>query len=108
LTGRRSGLDTGYDHWRRNTGGVDEDVTGQADGEGVTSFDAGWMGCDVLPTAFRRQMQSVAVGEVVEFTMFDPSAKEDLPSLARMMGHKIVRSDERDDGALTVSVERGR
>ena len=66
------------------------------------------MGCDALPTAFRRQMQSVAVGDVVDFILFDPSAKEDTPSLARMMGHKILRSEQRDDGALVVSVERGR
>jgi TusA-related sulfurtransferase len=74
----------------------------------VIPFDAGWMGCDALPMAFRRQMQAVAVGDIVEFTLFDPSAKEDLPSLARMMGHKILRSEQRDDGALIVSVERAR
>ena len=74
----------------------------------TTQFDAGWMGCDVLPMVFRRSMQAVAVGDVVEFRLFDPSAKEDLPSLARMMGHKIVRSEPGDDGALIVSIERAR
>ena len=74
----------------------------------IIVFDAGWMGCDVLPMAFRRQMQAVALGDVVEFTVFDPSAKEDLPSLARMMGHRILRSEQREDGAIVVSVERAR
>ena len=78
------------------------------EGGRVITFDAGWMGCDVLPMTFRRQMQSVALGDIVEFTMFDPSAKSDLPSLARMMGHKILRSETREDGALVVSVERAR
>jgi TusA-related sulfurtransferase len=83
----------------------------QASAEGggrVTRFDAGWMGCDVLPMEFRRRMQAVEVGDVVEFTVLDPSAKEDLPSLARMMGHKILQSEEGADGALVVSVERAR
>jgi TusA-related sulfurtransferase len=78
------------------------------DGARVIAFDAGWMSCDVLPMAFRRQMQAVAVGDVVVCTVFDPSAKEDLPSLARMLGHKILRSEHRDDGAHVVSVERAR
>jgi TusA-related sulfurtransferase len=74
----------------------------------IVEFDAGWMGCDVLPMAFRRQMQDVAVGDVVEFTVFDPSAKSDLPSLARMMGHRILRSEDREDGATVMSIERAR
>jgi TusA-related sulfurtransferase len=73
-----------------------------------TKFDAGWMGCDVLPMTFRRQIQAIDVGDVVEFTVFDPSAKSDLPSLARMMGHRILGCVEREDGALIVSVERAR
>jgi TusA-related sulfurtransferase len=53
-------------------------------------------------------MQAVALGDIVEFTLLDPSAKEDLPSLARMMGHKILHAEERGDGALVVAVERAR
>ena len=86
----------------------DEGLVDRIDGGRVLAFDAGWMSCDVLPMAFRRQMQSVGVGDVVVCTVFDPSAKEDLPSLARMLGHKILRSEDRGDGALVVSVERGR
>jgi TusA-related sulfurtransferase len=86
----------------------EEGPTDLIEGARVIAFDAGWMSCDVLPMAFRRQMQAVAVGDVVVCTVFDPSAKEDLPSLARMLGHKILRSEDRDDGGLVVSVERGR
>jgi len=87
---------------------MDEGRVDRTDGGRGVPFDAGWMSCDVLPMAFRRQMQAVAVGDVVVCTVFDPSAEEDLPSLARMLGHKILRSENRDDGALLVSVERGR
>ena len=57
---------------------------------------------------FRRNMQSLEVGDSIEFLVRDPSAKEDLPPLARMMGHRILAEDELDDGALSVVVERAR
>jgi TusA-related sulfurtransferase len=74
----------------------------------VTRFDAGWMGCDLLPMEFRRRMQAVGLGDIVEFVVYDPSAKEDLPSLARMMGHRIVRTETGEDGAMMMRVERAR
>lgn len=72
-------------------------------------FDAGDLGCaDGLAGQFRRQIQQIPVGDVLVVSTRDPAAKEDLPPLARMMGH-IVRSIEApDDGRLLVSVERGR
>lgn len=57
---------------------------------------------------FRRTMQGLEVGEIIEFRMRDPSAKEDLPPLARMMGHRILAEEELDDGTLAVVVERAR
>ena len=74
----------------------------------VTRFDAGWMGCDLLPMEFRRRMQAVGLGDIVEFVVFDPSAKEDLPSLARMMGHRILWTEAGEGGAMIVSIERAR
>jgi TusA-related sulfurtransferase len=75
----------------------------------LSSFDAGSMGCaDGLPMEFKRRIQSVAVGERLEVVVHDPSAKEDLPSLARLMGHRIRSIDEREDGGLAIVVERGR
>ncbi len=53
-------------------------------------------------------MQAVGLGDIVEFVVFDPSAKEDLPSLARMMGHRILWTEAGEGGAMIVSVERAR
>ena len=72
-------------------------------------YDAGPMGCgEGLHMEFRRHMQSLEVGDVMEFVVHDPSAKEDLPPLARMMGQRIRLLDERDDGTLSMIVERAR
>ena len=57
---------------------------------------------------FRRNMQTLEVGDTIEFVVRDPSAKEDLPPLARMMGHRIVSQMELEDGAHAVVVERAR
>jgi TusA-related sulfurtransferase len=75
----------------------------------VHRFDAGNLGCaDGLAGEFRQHMQQIPVGHVLVVSTRDPAAKEDLPPLARMMGH-IVRSIEAlGDGRLLVSVERGR
>jgi len=72
-------------------------------------FDAGDMGCgDGLPQEFRRWVRSIAVGDVMEVVTKDPAAKEDLPSLARLMGNKVRSIETLDDGRLLISVERGR
>jgi TusA-related sulfurtransferase len=71
--------------------------------------DFGEMGCgEGLPMEFRRNMQNLEVGDTIEFVVRDPSAKEDLPPLARMMGHRIVSQLELDDGSHSVVVERAR
>jgi TusA-related sulfurtransferase len=70
--------------------------------------DLGDMGCREVPMEFRRSMQALEVGESIEFRMRDPAAKEDTPSLARMMGHRILSEEEMDDGSLSVVVERAR
>jgi len=75
----------------------------------VHRFDAGDMGCaDGLATEFRRRMQQVPVGDVLLVVTRDPAAKEDLPPLARMMGHVVRSIEAPGDGRLLVSVERGR
>jgi TusA-related sulfurtransferase len=72
-------------------------------------YDAGDSGCgDGLHMEFRRRLLTVEVGQLMEVIMRDPSAKEDLPSLARMMGHRIRSADELGDGRLRLVVERGR
>jgi TusA-related sulfurtransferase len=75
----------------------------------VHRFDAGDLGCaDGLAGEFRRQMQQIPVGDVLLVTARDPAAKEDLPSLARLMGHKVRSIEACDEGRLLISVERGR
>jgi TusA-related sulfurtransferase len=75
----------------------------------VHHFDAGDLGCaDGLAGEFRRRMQQVPVGHVLVVSTRDPAAKEDLPPLARMMGHVVRSIEAPGDGRLLVSVERGR
>jgi TusA-related sulfurtransferase len=72
-------------------------------------YDAGTLGCgDGLAACFRDRIKQVDVGDLLRVRTEDASAKEDLPSLARLMGH-AVRSVEADtDGSLTITVERGK
>ena len=76
---------------------------------GEHHFDAGERGCaDGLAGEFRRRMQQIPVGDVLVVSTRDPAAKEDLPPLARMMGHVVRSIEAPGDGRLQVSVERGR
>lgn len=75
----------------------------------VHQYDAGDLGCaDGLAGEFRRQIQHIPVGHVLVVSTRDPAAKEDLPSLARLMGHVVRSIKAPGDGRLLVSVERGR
>lgn len=76
---------------------------------GVYRFDAGDLGCaDGLAGEFRRRIAGIPVGEALVVTARDPAAKEDLPPLARMMGHEVRSTETSDDGRLLITVERGR
>lgn len=76
---------------------------------GVHRYDAGGLGCaDGLAGEFRRQIQRIPVGHVLEVSTHDPAAKEDLPSLARLMGHVVRSIEAADGGRVLVSVERTR
>ena len=75
----------------------------------VHHFDAGDLGCaDGLSGEFRRRVQQIPIGQVLVVSTRDPAAKEDLPPLARMMGHVVRSIEAPGDGRLLVSVERGR
>jgi len=75
----------------------------------VHRFDAGDLGCaDGLAGEFRKRMQQIEVGDVLVVSTRDPAAKEDLPPLARMMGHVVHSVEAPGDGRLLVSVERRR
>ena len=72
-------------------------------------FDAGTMGCaDGLAQEFRRRILAIPLGDILEVETTDPAAKEDLPPLARMMGHTVRSTESTGDGRLLIEVERGR
>jgi TusA-related sulfurtransferase len=75
----------------------------------VHHFDAGDLGCSSgLPEEFRRQIGSIPVGSILEISTRDPSAKEDLPSLSRLLGHRVVSISNSPDGNTVLVVQRGR
>lgn len=76
---------------------------------GNHEFDAGEMSCgDGLASEFRRRIQAIPVGDALAVTARDPAAKEDLPPLARLMGHRVHSIEAPGDGRLVITVERGR
>ena len=89
---------------------VDRLVEGEdAQLEAACVYDAGETGCgDGLHMEFRRRLQTLEVGELIEVIMRDPSAKEDLPPLVRMMGHRIRSAEELENGCMKLVVERAR
>ena len=85
----------------------DPDTTGGS--KRMHRFDAGSLGCaDGLAQEFRRRVLAIPVGDVLLVETSDPAAKEDLPPLARMMGHTVRTVEPSDDGRLLITVERGR
>jgi TusA-related sulfurtransferase len=80
----------------------------QPTGGKTVRYDCGWVGCDEMPMIVRRQLQEVEVGDVVEFVVREPSSKEDTPPFCRMLGHRILATDQQEDGVLVIRVERAR
>jgi len=75
----------------------------------VHRFDAGDLGCGTgLPREFRTRIGQIPVGHILEVVTKDPSAKEDLPSIARLLGHKIRSIDLGAEGSLIIRVERSK
>jgi TusA-related sulfurtransferase len=76
---------------------------------GTHPFDAGDLGCaDGLASEFKRRIGAIPLGDVLMVMACDPAAKEDLPPLARMMGHEVRSIETPDDGRLLMTVERRR
>lgn len=72
-------------------------------------FDAGALGCaDGLAQEFRRRILAIPLGDVLTIQTSDPAAKEDLPPLARLMGHKVRAIEPSGEGRHLITVERGR
>lgn len=71
-------------------------------------FDAGSLGCaDGLAGEFRRRITPLDAGAVLRVATRDPAAKEDLPPLARLLGHRVLNIEARPDGETIITVERG-
>jgi TusA-related sulfurtransferase len=82
---------------------------GKDQGGRVHTFDAGELSCATgLAEEFRSQIQRIPVGDELLVRTGDPSAKEDLPPLARMMGHTVRSIESSPGGSLVIDVERGR
>ena len=88
--------------------GVPETEATQSETGKVIRYDCGWLGCDEMPMVTRRVFQSVEVGDVVEFLVREPSSKEDTPPFCRMLGHRILATDQLEDGVLLIRVQRAR
>jgi TusA-related sulfurtransferase len=72
-------------------------------------FDAGTMGCgDGLAQEFRNRLAEVGVGDTLTVIVSDPAAKEDLPSLVRMLGQSIKSVEVQADRRLAITVEKGK
>ncbi len=77
-------------------------------GTEVRRFDAGELGCGSgLPQEFRRQISALPVGGILETAARDPAAKEDLPAMARLLGHQVLSVTTSPDGQTIVIVKRG-
>jgi TusA-related sulfurtransferase len=102
--GRIAAIDLLCSGFRRTE---DQEPAGTA--ERMHTFDAGTLGCaGGLAQEFRRQVLAIPVGDLLRVETSDPAAKEDLPPLARMMGHTVRSVEPSRDGRLLITVERGR
>jgi TusA-related sulfurtransferase len=68
--------------------------------------DAGDLGCgDGLAAWFRQQLRDTPAGDTLRSIVRDPSAREELPALARLMGHNL-KSIEAGEGCFVITVEK--
>ena len=92
-----------------NESGIGSSIGAGQQAVRVHTFDAGDLSCATgLAGEFRRQILAIPLGDVLSVETVDPAAKEDLPPLARMMGHKVLSVEPSEGGRLQISVERGR
>lgn len=86
---------------------IDDDPTGARARKGaVVRFDAGDLGCGSgLPREFRRRLEALPPGDTLEVVASDPAAREDLPALARLLGHPVEEVGE-EDGRIRLRVRR--
>ena len=89
---------------RSQNGGASASASGS-----MHMFDAGSLGCaDGLAQEFRSRIRAIPLGDSLVVATVDPAAKEDLPPLARLMGHRVRSVESSEHGRLLITVERGR
>jgi TusA-related sulfurtransferase len=75
--------------------------------ETIHEFDAGDMGCaEGLPAEFRRKLEGIPVGDVLEVIARDPSAKDDLPALSELLGHEVISAGFDENAAVVIRIRR--
>lgn len=71
-------------------------------------FDAGMMGCaDGLSQEVKRQINAIPIGDTLIVTARDPIARDDLPALARLLGHTVHSVELNARAEIVVTIERG-
>jgi TusA-related sulfurtransferase len=71
-------------------------------------FDAGALGCGTgLAGEVRRHIADVRVGERLRVIARDPSAREEVPALVRLLGHHVITVEVDGDTAIII-VERSK
>ena len=72
-------------------------------------FDAGDLGCaDGLAAEFRRRIAEIPPGDRLVTVARDATAVSDLPSLARLLGHRVYDVRRLSGGRVAVTVQRVR
>lgn len=67
--------------------------------------DAGDLGCgEGLAAWFRARLREVPPGDTLHAIVRDPAAREEIPALARLMGHSVTSIEVVDDG-FVITVE---
>ena len=75
--------------------------------DAIHHFDAGDLGCaEGLPAEFVRQLDGIPAGDVLELVAHDPSARDDIPALARMLGHEVLSNEWNEEAAVVIQVRR--
>ena len=71
------------------------------------TFDAGTMGCaEGLSQEFKRELNAVEPGDILVTVARDPIAKDDLPALARLLGHEVLSVEFNEKAEIIVTVRR--
>ena len=69
-------------------------------------LDARRMLCPMPVIKTQKRVKELAVGDILAVVCTDPGALSDIPAWARINGHKVINSQERDD-EIIITVQVG-